>query len=42
VDSLGRVLDGLGITVLSTSKGVLSDRQAKKQRIGGELICKVW
>lgn len=42
VDRLGRVLDGLGITVLSTSKGVLSDRQAKKQRVGGELICKVW
>jgi small subunit ribosomal protein S8 len=42
VDNLGRVLDGLGITVLSTSKGVLSDRQAKKQRVGGELICKVW
>lgn len=42
VDKLGRVLDGLGISVLSTSKGVLSDRQAKKQRLGGELLCKVW
>jgi small subunit ribosomal protein S8 len=42
VDRLGRVLDGLGISVLSTSKGILSDRQARKQRVGGELICRVW
>lgn len=42
VDRLGRVLDGLGISVLSTSKGILSDRQAKKQNVGGELICRVW
>ena len=42
VDSLGRIMDGLGVQVLSTSKGILSDRQARKQRVGGELICKVW
>lgn len=36
------VLDGLGITILSTSKGVMSDRQAKAQRLGGELLCTVW
>src|SRR5262245_11355984 len=36
------VLDGLGITILSTSKGVMSDRQARAQRIGGELICTVY
>jgi small subunit ribosomal protein S8 len=36
------VLDGLGIAVLSTSKGVMSDRQAKAQRLGGELICEVY
>ena len=42
VDRIGKVLDGLGVTVLSTSKGILSDRQARKQRVGGELICKVW
>ncbi|MBA2225711.1 MAG: 30S ribosomal protein S8 [Thermogemmata sp.] len=36
------VLDGLGIAVLSTSKGVLSDRQARKQKVGGEVICTVW
>jgi small subunit ribosomal protein S8 len=42
VDSLGRIMDGLGIQVLSTSKGIMSDRQARKQRVGGELVCKVW
>jgi small subunit ribosomal protein S8 len=36
------VLDGLGISVLSTSKGVLSDRQARAHKLGGELLCKVW
>jgi len=36
------VLDGLGIAIISTSKGVMSDRQARAQRLGGELICKVW
>ena len=42
VGELPRVQDGLGISVLSTSKGILSDRQARKERVGGELICKVW
>ena len=42
VDSLGKVLDGLGVSILSTSKGILSDRQAKKSRVGGEVICRVW
>ncbi len=36
------VLDGLGIAVLSTSRGMMSDRQARAQRLGGELVCKVW
>jgi small subunit ribosomal protein S8 len=36
------VLDGLGIAILSTSRGVVSDRQAKAQRLGGELLCTVW
>jgi small subunit ribosomal protein S8 len=36
------VLDGLGIAILSTSRGVMSDRQARAQRLGGELLCKVW
>ena len=37
-----RVLDGLGIAILSTSKGVLSDRQAKREKVGGEILCTVW
>src|SRR5437868_6465135 len=36
------VLDGLGISVVSTSKGIMSDRQARAQRLGGELLCIVW
>ena len=42
VDELGRIMDGLGVQVLSTSKGIMSDRQARKERVGGELVCKVW
>ena len=37
-----RVLNGLGIAILSTSKGVMVDREARKQKVGGELICTVW
>jgi small subunit ribosomal protein S8 len=36
------VLDGLGIAVLSTSRGVMSDRQARAQKLGGEVLCNVW
>ncbi|MCA8994201.1 MAG: 30S ribosomal protein S8 [Planctomycetaceae bacterium] len=36
------VLQGLGICVLSTSKGVLSSREAKAQNVGGEILCEVW
>jgi small subunit ribosomal protein S8 len=39
---LPRVFDGLGITIVSTSRGVLSDRQCRKLNIGGEVLCKVW
>jgi small subunit ribosomal protein S8 len=39
---LRRVLDGLGIAVLSTSKGVMSDRKARKEGVGGEVLCTVW
>jgi small subunit ribosomal protein S8 len=42
VDKLARIMDGLGVQVLSTSKGIMSDRQARKERVGGELVCKVW
>ena len=37
-----RVLDGLGIAILSTSRGVMSDRQARQQKVGGEILCTVW
>jgi small subunit ribosomal protein S8 len=37
-----RVLDGLGIAILSTSRGVMSDRDAKKAKVGGEILCTVW
>ncbi len=36
------VLDGLGIAVLSTSQGVVSDRQARQRKLGGEVLCRVW
>jgi len=41
-DHIPSVLRGLGLTILSTSKGVLTDKDARKQKIGGELICSVW
>lgn len=41
-DEIPRVLGGLGVAVLSTSKGVMSDRQARKLGVGGEVICYVW
>lgn len=37
-----KVLSGLGISVISTSKGVMSTRQAKTQNVGGEILCSVW
>lgn len=41
VEEIPRVLNGMGIAILSTSQGVLSDRQCRERRIGGELICTV-
>ena len=41
VTELPQVLNGLGIAVVSTSKGVMSDRQAREQNVGGELLCTV-
>ncbi|MGE3181212.1 MAG: 30S ribosomal protein S8 [Phycisphaerae bacterium] len=37
-----RVLDGLGIAAISTSKGVLSDRRCRSEQVGGEVLCLVW
>lgn len=42
VDELGRVCDGMGIAILSTNRGVLSDRQCRQQHVGGEVLCRVW
>jgi small subunit ribosomal protein S8 len=36
------VLGGLGITIISTSRGVVSDREARQRRLGGEILCEVW
>ena len=41
-DEVERVLGGLGIAVLSTSKGLMTDREARRQRLGGEVLCHVW
>ena len=41
-DEIPRVLGGLGIAVLSTSSGLMTDRAARKQNVGGELLCYVW
>ena len=37
-----KVLGGLGVMVLSTSKGILTDRDARKQNVGGEVLCSIW
>ena len=42
VDDLPLVLNGLGISILSTSQGILSDREARQKRIGGEVLCTVY
>ena len=41
-DKLPRVLGGLGVAVLSTSQGLMTDREARKQGVGGEVLCYVW
>jgi len=42
VDNLPKVLSGAGIAIVSTSKGLLTDREARKQRLGGEILCAVY
>ncbi len=42
LEDLKPVLNGLGISVLSTSKGIMSDREARRQHVGGEVLCTVW
>jgi small subunit ribosomal protein S8 len=41
-DRIPRVLSGMGVSILSTSQGVMTDKDARKQRVGGELLCEVW
>lgn len=41
-DDIPRVFNGLGIAVISTSQGLLTDKQAKAQAVGGEVICHIW
>lgn len=42
VSQIQPILNGLGVTILTTSKGVLSSREAKAQNVGGEVLCEVW
>ena len=41
-DNIPRVLNGLGIAIISTSKGVMTDKEARKQNIGGEVLAYIW
>ena len=41
-DKVPRVLGGLGVAVLSTSQGLMTDREARKRNVGGEVLCYVW
>ena len=41
-DSLPRVLGGLGIAIISTSQGLMTDKQARAAKVGGEVLCEVW
>jgi len=41
-DKIPSILGGMGVTIVSTSKGVLTDREARKQKIGGEVLAYVW
>jgi small subunit ribosomal protein S8 len=41
-DRIPKIRSGLGVAILSTSRGLMTDRVARKERIGGELICEVW
>ena len=41
-DNIPRVLNGLGIAIISTSKGVMTDKQARKENVGGEVLAYIW
>ncbi len=42
VDKLPQVLNGMGIAIVSTSSGIMTAKEARKQRIGGEILCSIW
>ena len=42
VENMPRVLDGLGIAILSTNKGIMTNRKAKAANVGGEVLCYIW
>jgi small subunit ribosomal protein S8 len=42
VDAIPKVIGGLGVAILTTSRGVMTDRDARRKRVGGEPLCKVW
>ena len=41
-DTIPRVLSGLGTAILSTSQGLMTDKEARRRKLGGELVCEVW
>ena len=41
-DDVPRVLGGMGIAILSTNQGLMTDREARQRRVGGEVLCQVW
>jgi small subunit ribosomal protein S8 len=41
-DRVPRVLGGMGISILSTNQGLMTDREARERRVGGEILCQVW
>ena len=42
VENIPRVLNGLGIAILTTPKGILTDKKARREKVGGEVVCHVW
>ncbi|MBE7088763.1 MAG: 30S ribosomal protein S8 [Clostridiales bacterium] len=42
VENMPRVMDGLGVAILSTNKGIMTDKQAKAANVGGEVLCYIW
>ena len=41
-DDIPKVLNGMGVSIVSTSRGLMTDKQARTEKIGGELLCEVW